>query len=520
MESKSKESGDGNFSFCDQVPIRFELVCIDPARGAILTVLQEQLELPSAILAFEHRDDIDMTNFEHVLPKEIADDITLSGILKTSRTKETMEALVYVFAIYCKTPKRTRSGLRGTDISWQAIADLGTEPLKNIDLLPNELANAKLARTNPRKSNTIEWEKGIVPIPFELLLPSDAIEDTSFVTEVASSGNDLGEDDICFCVGDIHGNIEKLQSLFINVGFYFGHHMRKVTIIFLGDYVDRGQDTGEVLEYLMYLQRVGGVDKVHCVCGNHDFALSAFLKVYPTEDYHFTQDAYCSWRNEVLYSKTAFKRGALDYKTLAELHQVDTRVLTRSQSSLCRIINENELNSDDPALTMHIQGRRYAADVNIFTSSAVFEHYGCKYGDRDMLLKVMPVHHQQFIASLPWVVDKSFSFGRIIALHAGLDVSLPVKASLEILRNRDCGSVFMEGLAGRRNVSPPHPSLKGTTTIEVSGHHGFLDITHPNRCIIDESKGLFENPLAGVVFPSRKVIRDSPVFIGKKTYSM
>lgn len=47
-----------------------------------------------------------------------------------------------------------------------------------------------------------------------------------------------------------------------------------------------------------------------------------------------------------------------------------------------------------------------------------------------------------------------------------------------------------------------------TETIVVSGHHGKLHIDGL-RLVIDEGGGLESNPVAAVVLPSMKIVRDT-----------
>lgn len=49
--------------------------------------------------------------------------------------------------------------------------------------------------------------------------------------------------------------------------------------------------------------------------------------------------------------------------------------------------------------------------------------------------------------------------------------------------------------------------LDDKQTVLVSGHHGKLHI-NGMRLIIDESGGYDEKPLAAIVLPSKKIIRD------------
>lgn len=70
-------------------------------------------------------------------------------------------------------------------------------------------------------------------------------------------------------VGDIHGSVELLKTLIEEVG------PSNRPIIFLGDYVNRGDHSREVIELLLRLQ-AKGLDMTF-LCGNHDFAFLQYL---------------------------------------------------------------------------------------------------------------------------------------------------------------------------------------------------------------------------------------------------
>ncbi|WP_441280781.1 metallophosphoesterase family protein [Tardiphaga sp. 862_B3_N1_1] len=76
-----------------------------------------------------------------------------------------------------------------------------------------------------------------------------------------------------YCIGDIHGCYAKLKKLIAQcVNDAAGRPMR---FIFLGDYIDRGQQSREIIHYLIELQRAQR-DQVICLKGNHeDLALAA-----------------------------------------------------------------------------------------------------------------------------------------------------------------------------------------------------------------------------------------------------
>lgn len=75
-----------------------------------------------------------------------------------------------------------------------------------------------------------------------------------------------------FAVGDIHGCFEKLETLMgildINPG--------KDVLVFVGDYIDRGPRSKDVVSYLIELG--DRHDHVVFLKGNHEFLLERYLK--------------------------------------------------------------------------------------------------------------------------------------------------------------------------------------------------------------------------------------------------
>ncbi len=67
-----------------------------------------------------------------------------------------------------------------------------------------------------------------------------------------------------FAVGDIHGCFDKLQALLEEIQVRVGDKL-----IFLGDYIDRGPCSKEVVDLILSLQKKMGDDLV-CLKGNHE----------------------------------------------------------------------------------------------------------------------------------------------------------------------------------------------------------------------------------------------------------
>lgn len=85
----------------------------------------------------------------------------------------------------------------------------------------------------------------------------------------------LSEDhDVVYAVGDIHGRLDLLQHVEGKIADDIGTE-RRATVIYLGDYIDRGPDSRAVLEHL----RSGvsqNFDRI-CLRGNHDEVFRRFL---------------------------------------------------------------------------------------------------------------------------------------------------------------------------------------------------------------------------------------------------
>lgn len=80
-------------------------------------------------------------------------------------------------------------------------------------------------------------------------------------------------------VGDIHGNLEKLINLFINMGYKIDNglwiHEGRIPV-FVGDFIDRGPQQRELIQLVSHMCSSGAA---LAVMGNHEFnAISYFMK--------------------------------------------------------------------------------------------------------------------------------------------------------------------------------------------------------------------------------------------------
>jgi serine/threonine protein phosphatase 1 len=74
-----------------------------------------------------------------------------------------------------------------------------------------------------------------------------------------------------FAVGDIHGSFDRLQELLQKIPVDFASD----TLVFIGDYIDRGPGSVEVVDYLLDLKKK--VPGVIFLKGNHEDMLEKYL---------------------------------------------------------------------------------------------------------------------------------------------------------------------------------------------------------------------------------------------------
>ena len=90
----------------------------------------------------------------------------------------------------------------------------------------------------------------------------------------------LPEGELVYAVGDIHGRADLLLRLLDLIHEDMANRsFERASLIFLGDYIDRGFHSREVLEALITLKTSppAGIDTVICLAGNHEDMLLHFL---------------------------------------------------------------------------------------------------------------------------------------------------------------------------------------------------------------------------------------------------
>lgn len=80
----------------------------------------------------------------------------------------------------------------------------------------------------------------------------------------------------CYAVGDIHGRADLLSKLLLEIQHDAENAEASKEIVFLGDYVDRGENSAGVLSCLQDLTQDMGAS-ITCLMGNHEKMLLDFL---------------------------------------------------------------------------------------------------------------------------------------------------------------------------------------------------------------------------------------------------
>lgn len=88
---------------------------------------------------------------------------------------------------------------------------------------------------------------------------------------------------VTYAVGDVHGALHKLQSLIARCEDHAGGRPRKY--VFVGDYIDRGPRSADVIRFLLALQaQMPG--NVVALMGNHELMLLAAIDgLMPPQDW-------------------------------------------------------------------------------------------------------------------------------------------------------------------------------------------------------------------------------------------
>lgn len=77
-----------------------------------------------------------------------------------------------------------------------------------------------------------------------------------------------------YAIGDIHGNLYLLERLMDKLQ----PDLDRDQLIFMGDYIDRGPHSQEVVDYVMRLRHLAPPEHVICLKGNHEAMFLNFMQ--------------------------------------------------------------------------------------------------------------------------------------------------------------------------------------------------------------------------------------------------
>lgn len=151
-----------------------------------------------------------------------------------------------------------------------------------------------------------------------------------------------------FAIGDIHGHFNELQELIKKLENHGGLNQSD-TIVFLGDYVNKGPDTYRVIEYLISLKNNYDLKILR---GNHEIYFEKFLNHDPDLD----------WNKWIKYRpEKTFK-------------------------SYIKVFDNNQLN--DSKIRSHLENRNFTPLSDLIPKShkqfleEMLPYYECKLGDQ------------------------------------------------------------------------------------------------------------------------------------------
>ena len=73
-----------------------------------------------------------------------------------------------------------------------------------------------------------------------------------------------------YAIGDIHGSLESLERLLDKIN----PDLTRDRLLFVGDYIDRGPQSKEVVDYIIRLKNLAPPGQIICLKGNHEAMLS------------------------------------------------------------------------------------------------------------------------------------------------------------------------------------------------------------------------------------------------------
>ncbi|MEZ4600764.1 MAG: metallophosphoesterase family protein [Syntrophotaleaceae bacterium] len=173
-------------------------------------------------------------------------------------------------------------------------------------------------------------------------------------------------------IGDIHGSSEKLETLIGKID-----PRRDDQLVFLGDYIDRGPNSCEVIEFLVNFQE--NFPKTVCLRGNHEWLmLDALWEAGIDTGTPLLNSCSSLWHRETAWMPTSEDKNIL--------------------------------------LWLHNHGYATLKSYGIFLKR---DHKGLRLDDYRRAFEPIPAKHIEFLASTQLCYEK----GDFLFVHAGVNAS-------------------------------------------------------------------------------------------------
>lgn len=237
-----------------------------------------------------------------------------------------------------------------------------------------------------------------------------------------------------YAVGDIHGHIGQLELALRRIEEDGG---AEAQIIFLGDYVDRGPASREVIERLVRGKAEGKPWRF--LKGNHDRMFEWFMEPVPRHDPHMLVGYH--WFHEKLGGVETLASYGVEVKEPVRLEKVHADALAKVPLSHLRFLQTLEL-----SITL---GPLFFCHAGIRPGVALVEQ-----SEQDLLwirqeFAKDPRDHGKLIVHGHTPVDAPLHAGNHVNLDTGAGYGKPVTAA--VFEGRD---IFVLTEAGRMALEP------------------------------------------------------------------
>jgi serine/threonine protein phosphatase 1 len=139
-----------------------------------------------------------------------------------------------------------------------------------------------------------------------------------------------------YAMSDIHGCLEELKEQMKYVDLSGNNRL-----IFLGDYIDYGPDSGQVLRYIYNLQKGSGKDKVIVLKGNHEAMFLEWIDEFGKKYTPQMEMAYDSWlKTDSEHRYNVFKTLVTE-EQLEEIREIEKKAsFAKINAEAVRMVNE------------------------------------------------------------------------------------------------------------------------------------------------------------------------------------